>query len=88
MARSLIDELEIEARHADHMAEMAKVWMKRAQKAERDAKITIAALVEAAGGEIVLDVNHLQRAREIVLEKYEDLRRRCWVYRTSRKDRP
>jgi hypothetical protein len=63
---NLISELEIEARHADNMAAMAEMWMKRALDAER----LIPLLVHSAGGTIKVDEFDLMRRREFVLERW------------------
>jgi hypothetical protein len=57
---NLINELETEKNHADHMTAMAQHWMERAQEAER----MIATLVRAAGGEIKVHHDQLVRHKD------------------------
>lgn len=63
--KAIFAELEREAAHADSMAAMAQFWMRRSQ----DAELTIAILVHAAGGEIVVHSGHVETARDLVLTK-------------------
>lgn len=61
----VIDELEREKSHADHMASMADYWMRRAQEAELMAGV----LILAAGGEIKVNFRHLENARKLVVTR-------------------
>lgn len=58
-----MNELATEAAYADHMANMAHYWMRRAQQAE----LTAAHLIIAAGGEIVVHEHQLLN-RDVVVE--------------------
>lgn len=52
--RSMAEELKIEANHADHMTDLARAWMEKARAAENDHLRLIAAIILAAGGEVVV----------------------------------
>lgn len=80
---NLIDELEREKSHSDHMAGMAQLWMRRAQDAER----TLAIAVHAAGDKVVVYRDHLYHANDLELirvERPEDMS----VHLITRKAKP
>lgn len=60
-------ELELEANYADHMADMAHYWMKRAQDAER----LVPLLVHSAGGEIAVSQLCLAMRDSFKLERWQ-----------------
>lgn len=62
-----IDELEREKAHADQMADMAQLWMDRAQWAER----TLAVVVKAAGGKVVVPRDDLIDGPRLELVKLQ-----------------
>jgi len=70
VSRSLVDELEIEKSHADHMTSMAQYWMRRAQEAEKAAAV----LIYAAGGKIVVHRDQVEDAPKLTVERWSDQR--------------
>ena len=84
---SAVAELEREAAYSDHMAEMAKYWMARAQKAERETLEIVARLALANGGELRLTSGAMRpHAADLVLERYTDYRTLDVVYRAVNKE--
>lgn len=79
---NLIDELERERAHADDMAGMARYWMDRALKAERDLLHSRILLTDAAGGEIRVSRGNLLDlpGRELLI--FEDISRDEIIFRT------
>jgi hypothetical protein len=67
MMTSLVDELEREVAHSDFMKAMAQHWMQRAQDAER----TLAIVIHAAGGKVVVYSDHLHDARKLEMIRFK-----------------
>lgn len=79
MSLDIIQELACEARHADHMAEMARYWMGRARAAEN----MLAVAVHSAGGEIRIPHGALLEAQALVLIKEDCPEDFCGRLRTK-----
>lgn len=64
---NLINELESEKAHADSMAAVARYWMEQT----RQANMTLAIVVEAAGGHVCVHRDVVEKAMNIELLRYE-----------------
>lgn len=83
---NLVDELEREKAHSDGMKAAAEMWMAKALQLERDMLHSRMALVEAAGGEIVLSRTALGDLPGLELIMHEEPHNNTIVLRTRRKD--
>lgn len=68
---TLIDELETEKSHSDGMAAMAAYWMERALSGERDSLRTLIAIVNAAGGDVVVPYSSMCDLDRLTLHRID-----------------
>ena len=75
---NLINELECEKAHADNMAAAARYWMEQT----RQANMTLAIVVAAAGGHVCVHSDVIEKAKKMELLRYEQFHDMTVHFRT------
>ena len=75
---NLINELEREKAHGDSMAVAARYWMEQT----RQANMTLAIVVEAAGGHVCVHRDVIKKAQKMELLRYEQFHDMTFHFRT------
>lgn len=77
-----IDEFEREKAHSDAMTAMAAHWMERHSQLER----TLAIVVHAAGGEVVVHRDDVSAGERLALSREERMDDLTWRFRSAPTD--